>query len=248
MIVGSVEKMSKSKNNGVDPETLIARYGADTVRLYTMFTSPPDQSLEWSDTAVEGMARFLRRFWRLLHETLDAGPRPSGQPVTGDQALAAARRRIHETIAKVDDDIGRRYAFNTAIAAVMELCNELARVDAAGDDGRAVRYEGIETVVLLLAPIVPHIMEHAWSLLGHEDSLAHASWPAVDEAALVKSTLTLAVQVNGKLRAQIQAPAAAPRETLETLALDDPNVQRHIEGKPVKKIIVVPNRLINIVV
>jgi leucyl-tRNA synthetase len=246
--VGNVEKMSKSKNNGVDPETLIARYGADTVRLYTMFTSPPDQSLEWSDTAVEGMARFLRRFWRLLHETLVAGPRPPAPPSSGDKRLAAVRRRIHGTIAKVDDDIGRRYAFNTAIAAVMQLCNELARVELDTEDGRAVRFEGLETAVLLLAPIVPHIMEHAWSLLGHRDSLAYAPWPAVDEAALIKTTITLAVQVNGKLRAQIEAPADATRDLLKEMALSDANVQRHIGGKAVKKVVVVPNRLINVVV
>jgi leucyl-tRNA synthetase len=230
--VGAVEKMSKSKNNGVDP----------------MFAAPPEQSLEWSDSAVEGASRFLRRFWRMLTDHLRNGGLPTEPAASVNGELVELRRRIHVTIVKVNDDIGRRYTFNTAIAAVMELCNSLAKLDDGSAPARAVVREGLEAVVLLLAPIVPHIMEKAWTMLGHEGSVAYAPWPQADATALIKENVTLVVQVNGKLRSRLEAPAGADEQTLRELAFRDPNVQRHIEGKAIKKFIVIPDRLINIVV
>jgi leucyl-tRNA synthetase len=246
--VGGIEKMSKSKGNGIDPEIMVARYGADTVRLYMMFQSPPEQTLEWQDTAVEGASRFLRGLWRLVFEHLEHGPAPAlDVDALGDEQKRI-RRATHTTIAKVSDDIGRRYKFNTAIAAVMELLNNVRAWKDSSDAGRAVRQEALENAVLLLSPIVPHITHTLWSALQREGAIVDASWPAADESALASDSLTLVVQVNGKRRDEIEVLAAADNASIEAAALGNEKVQRTIGGKAVRKVIVVPGRLVNIVI
>ena len=244
--IGPVEKMSKSKNNGVDPQTLIARYGADTVRLYTMFAAPPDQSLEWSDSAVEGQYRFLKSLWRQVTEHL-ATAAPAEAGAMGEE-LQTLRRHIHETIVKVSDDVSRRYKFNTAIAAVMELLNHLSRMNVDTAAAHGVRQEGLDTVVLLLAPIVPHITAVLWQALGHADELSLAPWPTANAQALTRDEVDMVVQVNGRKRAVLRVPAHAEQAAYEALALADANVQRFVAGKQVHKIIVVPGKLVNVVV
>jgi len=246
--IGGTEKMSKSKNNGVDPQALIDRYGADTARLFMMFAAPPEQSLEWSDSGVEGGFRFLRRLWKQVAVHVDDGPAPQLDKTALNEAQKAMRRQTHETLRKVSDDIGRRYTFNTAIAANMELLNALAKFDDASDQGRAVRQEALELVVLMLSPIVPHICHRLWQELGHAETVATMAWPKVDESALVQNTVELVVQINGKLRGKITVPVDAANDAVEAAALGDPNVQRFVEDKPVKKVIVVPRKLVNIVV
>jgi leucyl-tRNA synthetase len=244
--VGSIEKMSKSKNNGVDPQALIDQYGADTVRLYIMFASPPDQSLEWSDSAVEGAFRFLKRLWKLAVTARDCHTGLDADALSPEQK--EIRYRIHSTINKVNDDIGRRYTFNTAIAAVMELVNVLARMETDTANDQAVFHEGISCCVLLLAPIVPHICEAIWTGLGNRDAVIDHPWPRADASALLRDEIDLVVQVNGKLRGRITVATDADTETIQTLAQADENVQRFTSGKTVRKIIVVPGRLVNIVV
>jgi len=245
--IGAVEKMSKSKNNGIDPQTLIDRYGADTVRLYTMFAAPPEQSLEWSDSAVEGAFRFLRSLWRMTHEHLARGPVAACDTAALDANQQALRRKIHETIAKVTDDVSRRYKFNTAIASVMELVNALAKAPQAGAGDRAVMQEGLETCTLLLAPIVPHCTEAMWQALGHAEPLVAAHWPVADAAALAREEIELVVQVNGRKRAEIRVAAAADDAIAEAAALAEPNVARFVAGLTVRKVVVVRGRLVNIV-
>ncbi|HET6655981.1 MAG TPA: leucine--tRNA ligase [Gammaproteobacteria bacterium] len=240
-------KMSKSKNNGVDPEALVARHGADAARLFMMFAAPPEQTLEWSEAGVEGASRFLKRLYRAVAEHAAEGP-AGAVPAELDDAAKALRRQTHATIAKVDDDIGRRYTFNTAIAAVMELLNAINRFDAKDEAGRAVVHEALETAVALLAPIVPHLCHRLWRELGHEEPAIDATWPTADPAALERSELEIVVQVNGKLRGRIAVEADADRAAVEQVALGDDNVQRFIDGKPVKRVIVVPGKLVNVVV
>ena len=245
--VGSIEKMSKSKNNGVDPQDMIERYGADTVRLYVMFTAPPEQSLEWSDAAVEGAFRFLRRLWRLVYEHIQK--KPVGGPAGSlTPSQADLRRTVHRTIAKASDDIGRRYKFNTAIAATMELLNAISDFKDESSSGRAVRHEGLETIVLLLAPIVPHICHRLWLALGHTTPAIDESWPVVDQTALEQDTIELVVQVNGKLRDHIHVSTDSDRAAIEQAALASSNVQRFIADNAIRKVVVVPGRLVNIVV
>ena len=246
--IGPVEKMSKSKNNGVDPQALIDRYGADTVRLYTMFASPPEQTLEWSDTAVEGAFRFLKSLWRLTREHVAKDARIAPHPRVLPEDLKTVRRHIHETVAKVTDDISRRYKFNTAIAAVMELVNHLGRVEDGTDAAHAVRQEGLDAVVLLLAPIVPHVATILWQALGHEGDLMSARWPEIDESALVRDEIEIVVQVNGKKRAIVQVPADADKSACEAAAMADINVKRFTSERTIRKIVVVPGKLVNIVV
>ena len=247
--VGPIEKMSKSKNNGVDPQVLIDQYGADTVRLYTMFTSPPDQSLEWNDAGVEGAFRFLKRLWRLVYLHVDAGlPQAAVDKATLSDEQKALRRQLHQALQKVSDDMARRHTFNTAIAANMELVNALNKFEDAGANGRAVRHEALEAIVLMLSPIIPHAAQQLWRELGHDDDIAAAAWPVVDESALVQDSIDMVVQVNGKLRGKLSVAVSASKEQVEALALADSNVQRYLEGKPIKKLIVVPQKLVNIVV
>ena len=247
MVLKDGTKMSKSKGNTVDPQELIDRFGADTVRLFTMFAAPPDQSLEWSDAGVEGAHRFIRRFWRLAVEHLALGEVEAYQGDYSDEQKAI-RRQLHSTIQKVSDDIGRRYTFNTAIAAVMELVNALYKFEDDSPAGRAIMREAIESMVLMLSPIAPHVCHELWSALGKEGAVIDASWPEVDESALVQDSIKLVVQVNGKVRGQINVSAQASKEDIEKTARGDENVQRFIEGKQVKKVIVVPAKLVSIVV
>ena len=251
VVIGGVEKMSKSKNNGVDPQELIEAYGADTARLFMMFASPPEQSLEWSDAGVEGAHRFLRRLWRTVYEFVQNGgsgaSKFSGSQETLSGSLKDLRFKLHSTIAKVTDDYDRRQQFNTAIAAVMELLNQYDKTDTSGEHGQAVAREVLEAVVLLLSPIVPHICETLWGELAG-GNLWQQSWPAVDNAALVQTEIEIRVQVNGKLRDKIQIAADADEAAVKAAALATAGAQKFMEGKEPKKIVVVPKRLVNIVV
>src|SRR5690606_5123907 len=250
--VGGIEKMSKSKNNGVDPQAMVDRFGADTVRLFSMFASPPTLSLEWNEAGVEGMARFLRRFWRLVQDhAAGLGEGQGGIASPSRFALDAGqktlRRQVHETIQKVGDDYGRRHSFNTAIAALMELLNHVARFDDASEAGRAVRHEALEAMVLMLNPVTPHTCPVLWQRLGHPEQLVDdVPFPAADLAALVRDAVTLAVQVNGKLRGTIEVPADAAREAVEARALAEPAIAKLLEGLTVRKVIVVPGKIVNV--
>jgi leucyl-tRNA synthetase len=247
--IGPVEKMSKSKNNGVDPQVLIDSYGADTVRLYTMFAAPPEHTLEWSDSAVEGSSRFLKSLWRLIleHKAENVFSVGKGSDRTSDELLSL-RRHVHQTIVKVTDDIARRYKFNTAIAAIMELVNHLARFESKETNTQAIRQEGFEAVVRLLAPFVPHVAQVLWNKLDQEGDLIDAPWPVEDKSALVLDTVELVVQVNGRKRALVEVSVSATKEECEAAGLADENVTRFTIGQTVKKVIVVPGKLINIVV
>ena len=243
MVLKDGAKMSKSKGNTVDPQALIDSYGADTVRLFSMFAAPPEQSLEWSDAGVDGAHRFLKRLWRMAFEHIDGTADTPEKPLTAKDV----RRKLHETIAKVTDDYGRRQTFNTAIAAVMELCNELVRLDQSDSASREVMREGLSVAVRLLAPIVPHVCHSLWQALGYKSDIANEAWPEVDQAALVRDEIELVVQVNGKVRAKMAVGVDASKESIEQLALAQDNVQRFIADATVRKIIVVPGRLVNIV-
>ena len=241
-------KMSKSKGNTVDPQELIDRYGADTVRLFMMFAAPPEQTLEWSDSGVEGASRFLNRLWRAVYAHVSAGAASPLQTETLGAAQKTLRRAVHETIDKVSDDMGRRYTFNTAIAANMELLNTLGRFEDASDSGRALLQEALEAVVLMLSPIVPHIAQELWQALGHSDSVVDRRWPQADPAALVRDSIELVVQVNGKVRGKVTVAADAGDDDIRAAALAESNVQRFMEGKQLRKVIIVPGRLVNVVV
>ncbi len=248
MVLMDGSKMSKSKGNTVDPESLIERYGADTVRLFIMFASPPQMSLEWSDDGVEGASRFLRRLWRQVAEHVAGGVIRTGVATDLTDSAKGLHRQVHLTIKKVSDDIDRRLQMNTAIAAVMELINAVSKFSPQNDSDRTVVQEALETACLLLSPVVPHICTVLWQELGHTTDIIDAAWPVADESAMVQDEIQYIVQVNGKLRDRIQVAADADKETIEQLAQTSESVQRHIEGKTVRKIIVVPGRLVNIVV
>ncbi|MGF0335749.1 leucine--tRNA ligase [Ectopseudomonas toyotomiensis] len=245
--IGGTEKMSKSKNNGVDPQAMIDAYGADTCRLFMMFASPPDMSCEWSDAGVEGANRFLRRVWRLAQGHVSAGL-PGKLDVSDlSDEQKTVRRAIHLAIKQASNDIGQHHKFNTAIAQVMTLMNVLEKAATATEQDRALVHEGLEIVTLLLAPITPHISHELWLCLGHADAVIDAQWPQVDESALVQDSLTLVVQVNGKLRGEIIVAASASREDVEAAARANENVLRFTEGLSIRKVIVVPGKLVNIV-
>jgi leucyl-tRNA synthetase len=249
MVLKDGSKMSKSKGNTVDPQGLIDQYGADTVRLFIMFAAPPEQSLEWSDSGVEGAFRFLKRLWKQAYTHCEAGGSSvplNKQSLTTEQQ--AVRRQLHLTIQKATDDFGRRYTFNTVIAANMELINALAKFTDESDNGKAVRQEALEAIVLMLSPIVPHICHQLWLDLGHQEAVVGASWPQVDESALEQDSLELVLQVNGKLRSKMSVSINASKEEIEAMALNDEHIKRFIEDQPVKKVIVVPKKLVNIVV
>ncbi|NQZ81481.1 MAG: leucine--tRNA ligase [Colwellia sp.] len=254
VISAGMSKMSKSKNNGIDPQEVIKQYGADTVRLFIMFTSPPEQTLEWSDAGVEGAHRFLKRVWKLTYDFTEQ--------FSADQSLSTTlsldgltltpvqknlRRELHKTIGKVTDDIGRRNTFNTAIAAVMELMNHLSKAKLASAEDQAIMQESIRAVVLMLTPITPHLCHHLWNLIGDEGTVEEASWPTVDESALIEDEKLIIVQVNGKVRSKITVSAAASKEDIEALGLADETVMRFTEGKTIRKIIYIPGKLLNIV-
>ncbi len=248
MVLKDGAKMSKSKGNTVDPQGLIDQYGADTVRLFIMFASPPEQSLEWSDTGVDGSYRFLKRLWKLASAHINEGKITTLDKSSISDTQRELRRKIHLTIDKVNDDIGRRYTFNTAIAAVMEMINALSRAELDNDNDHAIMREGIETAALLLSPIVPHITDALWKELGHNEPLINAVWPKSDPDALEQSEIEMVIQVNGKLRSKITVAKTADQKQIEALAINDENIKRNIEGKTVRKIIVIPGRLVNIVV
>ncbi|MCK6412821.1 MAG: leucine--tRNA ligase [Azonexus sp.] len=262
VIIGGTEKMSKSKNNGVDPQSLIEQYGADTARLFMMFAAPPDQSLEWSDAGVEGAFRFLRRLWKLVHDHVQTGTTLNSEAAPRVNAEIEAkslstvqtdlRRKLHQTMQKVADDYGRRKQFNTAIAAVMELLNAYDKANNGTDlsdaAGRALAQELLEAVTLLLFPIVPHIGQALYSELKPGADAGLASFPKADPAALKQDEIELMVQVNGKLRGSIRVAAEADKASIEAAALASEGAVKFMEGKPAKKVVVVPGRLVNIVV
>ncbi|CAI8915533.1 MULTISPECIES: leucine--tRNA ligase [Pseudomonas] len=245
--IGGTEKMAKSKNNGVDPQSMIDQFGADTCRLFMMFASPPDMSAEWSDSGVEGSHRFLKRVWRLAQAHVTQGL-PGKLDIAGlNDEQKAVRRAIHLAIKQASHDVGQNHKFNTAIAQVMTLMNVLEKAAQATEQDRALIHEGLEAVTLLLAPITPHISHELWKQLGHADAVIDAGWPAVDESALVQDSLQLVIQVNGKLRGQIDMPASATREEVEAAARANENVLRFVDGLTIRKVIVVPGKLVNIV-
>jgi leucyl-tRNA synthetase len=244
--LGRTEKMSKSKKNVIDPNQLIDQFGADTARLFSLFAAPPEKDLEWNEQGVEGCARFLNRVWRAVGDNLDViATAEIPRDVEGD--AADLRRKTHQTIKKVTEDVDGRFHFNTAIAAVMELVNAVYSFKSQRENPGVLR-EALESVVRLLNPFVPHISEELWQLLGHQQSVEASGWPDWDASALVAETITMVVQVNGKVRGKISIAVEAEKEQIEKTALQDQNVQRFIAGKQVRKIIVVPGRLINIVV
>ena len=245
--IGGTEKMAKSKNNGVDPQSMIDQYGADTCRLFMMFASPPDMSLEWSDSGVEGSHRFLRRVWRLAQAHVSLGSTVKLAIATLSDEQKVIRRAIHLAIKNASQDVGQHQKFNTAIAQVMTLMNVLEKAAHTTEQDRALLQEGLETVALLLAPITPHISHELWRHLGHSGAIIDAGWPVLDQTALVQDSLVLVIQVNGKLRGQIEMPASATREEVEAAARINENVLRFTEGLTIRKVIVVPGKLVNIV-
>lgn len=247
---GGIGTMSKSRNNGVDPQKLVEHYGADTARLFMMFASPPEQTLEWADTGMDGAFRFLKRLWKQVYEHVRQDV-PAADPAQGkdvDGELKALHFQLHQTIAKVSDDLGRRHTFNTAIAAVMELMNALGKLEDSSLAARSLIQESLEKIVLLLSPIVPHICHALWRELKPGTELLDQRWPQADSTALVQDEIELVVQVNGKLRGQIRIAKDTKREVIERMALESGQVQKFIAGKTVKKVVVVPGRLVNIVV
>jgi leucyl-tRNA synthetase len=253
MVIKDGAKMSKSKGNVVDPDEMIEAYGADTVRLFCLFASPPEKDLEWNDQGVEGAFRFLSRIWRLLAENRDSllsVPMYSGGDALA-RDLASLHRKTHQTVKKVTEDIRERFHFNTAIAAVMELVNQIYQnLEGSRTDPHfwPVMREAVENMVLLVSPIVPHIAEELWKALGHEGSVITETWPKWTQEALVAEEVLIVVQVNGKLRSRVMIPPDASREETERAALNDPRIQEFIAGAPIKKVVVVPNKLINVVI
>lgn len=246
LIHDGMSKMSKSKNNGIDPQVMIDKYGADTVRLFMMFAAPPEQSLEWSDSGVEGAHRFLKRLWKQVCDHLAQGPVVALDKASLSEEAKELRRKTHETIQKVSDDIERRQTFNTAIAAVMELSNSISRAKDDSEQGRAVIQEALVAAVQLLSPIVPHIADVLLTELTGDAQTDN--WPSFDEQALVRDSIDMVVQVNGKVRARINVAANAEKAVIVQLALAEANVQKHMDGKAVRKEIVVPGKLVNLVV
>lgn len=247
VIAGGMGKMSKSKNNGIDPQAVIEKFGADTVRLFIMFTSPPEQTLEWQDSAVEGANRFLRRLWKYANDVIAVGERVAidGAALSSDQK--ALRREVHKTLAKVTDDYARRCTYNTAIAAVMELMNRLTKAKIESDQDKAIHQEALRFVLLMLNPIVPHITHNLWHALDTEQAIEDAPWPVADQSAMVEDEKTVVVQVNGKVRAKITVAADTDQESVQQTALTEENVQKFTDGKTVRKVIYVPGKLVNVV-
>jgi leucyl-tRNA synthetase len=245
---GGMGKMSKSSGNGVDPQTLIDKYGADTARMFIMFATPPEQSLEWSDEGVQGQLRFLRRLWKAVHDHVAAGAAAVLDKSALSPAARELRHKTHQTLVRVTADIGRRRTFNTAIAAVMELLNAVGTYRESGASAHAVRQEALEIAVLSLSPIVPHVTHSLWHALGHAGALIDERWPEADSEALQQATVEVIVQINGKLRGKLQLPAGSQRERAVEAAVADPTVQRFIAGKEIRKVIHVPDKLVNLVV
>ena len=241
-------KMSKSKNNGIDPQEMVEKYGADTVRLFMMFASPAEMTLEWQESGVEGAKRFLGRVWNLVYEYSQNPAKTALDVTTLSADQKALRRDVHKTIAKVSDDIGRRQTFNTAIAAVMELMNKLTRAPLESEQDRAVMAEALSAVVRMLYPITPHICFELWKALGNESNIDHAEWVKADEAAMVEDEKLIVVQVNGKVRVKVTVAADADEETVKTVAFADENVKKFTDNTQIVKVIYVPGKLLNVVV
>lgn len=248
MVLKDGAKMSKNKGNTVDPRGLIQKYGADTVRLFSMFAAPPEHSLEWSDEGVDGSHRYLKRVWQNIQDFNAKAVDETIEQAKLDSKQKEMRFKIHQTIKKVSDDYGIRKIFNTAIAACMELTNALIKFKDDSELGQAIAKEGWQAIVKMLAPIVPHITQELWYKLGNTGLIVDVQWPKFDEQALVKDEIQLMVQVNGKLRAKINIAADASKDIIEEMALSDENVLRFTADKQLKKVIVVPGRLVNIVV
>ena len=248
VLSAGMSKMSKSKNNGIDPQKVIDQYGADTVRLFMMFTAPPEQTLEWSDSAVEGAHRFIKRIYTLVGDFANSGAADALDIGTLNNEQKALRREVHKTIAKVSDDIGRRYTFNTAIAAIMELSNKLQKASLETAQDRAVMQEAILALLQMLNPITPHVAQYLWAELGQQTSIEHTPWPVADAAAMVEDEKLVVVQVNGKVRGKVTVAADATQDDVLAAAHSDENVNRHLEGVTVRKVIYVPGKLLNLVV
>lgn len=248
MVLKDGHKMSKSKGNTVDPQKLIEYYGADTLRLFIMFTSPPDQALEWSDAGVDGAYRFLKRLWSTVKKHVDNGiVKEVNIPKNLSSSQKDMRRKLHEVIKKVSDDMVRRFTFNTAIAAIMELINYYNKFEIKDEVDKHISQETLEGIILMLSPIIPHITHTLWNQLGHKKAIIEELWPNVDESALSKDSVEIIIQINGKLRGKINVPTNSDRTDVEKIALENENIKKHLEGHAVNKIIVIPNKLINIV-
>jgi leucyl-tRNA synthetase len=249
MVLKDGSKMSKSKGNTIDPQVLIDRYGADTVRLFIMFASPPEQSLDWSETGVEGAYRFLKRLWTAVQEHVaDSTAAATIDKAALTEAQKAMRLKLHETISKVTDDYDRRLTFNTAIAANMELLNSVSRYTDDSATGKAVRQEVFDSMVLMLAPIIPHICHRLWQDLGHDSVIIDHPWPQIDTTALIQESIEMVIQVNGKLRGKMQIAPGADRGSCEAAARANDQLQRFLGDDPIRKVIVVPGKLVNFVV
>ncbi|EOE1422275.1 leucine--tRNA ligase [Providencia stuartii] len=248
LVYTGMSKMSKSKNNGIDPQLMVEKYGADTVRLFMMFAAPPELTLEWQESSVEGANRFVRRVWRIVHEHSQKGATQPLDVSTLTTEQKDLRRDLHKTIAKVTDDFDRRYAFNTAIAAIMEFMNKLVRAPQETEQDRALMQESLEAITLMLSPIIPHACFEMWKALGHTDDVDFASWPVADEKAMVDDTKLVVIQVNGKVRGRITVPADAVQDFVLNMATKEYSVSKYLEGVTIRKVIYVPGKLLNLVV
>ena len=247
VISSGMSKMSKSKNNGIDPESVIQTLGADTVRLFMMFTAPPEQTLEWSDSGVDGAHRFIKRVWKLSQDVIEAGLVKEYDISNLNSEQKSLRRELHKTIAKVTDDLDRRNTFNTAIAAIMELTNKLNKAPLTSDVDKAVMYEAVTAVVTMLAPITPHVCHELWSQLGNGENIDQAKWPVADKSAMVEDEKLIVVQVNGKVRSKLTVAADADEAFIKALGLEEENVKKFTDGKTIRKVIFVKGKLLNIV-
>jgi len=248
VVASGLGTMSKSKNNGVDPAAIIESHGADAVRLFMMFTAPPEQTLEWSDAGIDGAARFLKRVWKLVSDHVALGAVDALDRAALNEAQKDLRRKLHDQLAKISDDFGRRYNYNTAVAACMELVNALAKFDDRSPQGRAVLNEALDALTRVLSPIVPHFSHALWVALGHATPVIDASWPEPEAEARLSDQIKLVVQVNGKLRGQISVPAGSANEAIIAVALADEQVQKFLVGQTIRKQVVVPGKLVNFVV
>ena len=251
MVLKDGSKMSKSKGNTVDPEDLIKKYGADTVRLFVLFAAPPEQSLEWSDQGVQGAHRFINRIWRLINQHIESGIPQKNNLTETEGGLRELRSKVHKTLAKVKDDYLRRHSFNTAIAAIMELSNSIPREfleSSAANQERVVANEAVESILLMLNPITPHLCQHLWWKLYPEECIADKAWPIIEKSLLTDDTFKIAIQVNGKLRSEIEVEKDSPEEMIQSLAVEDEKVNKYIAGQEIKKVIYITGKVINIVV